>query len=190
MVELRGTAADIRTVAQSVNRTTESVGPQFTAAMQRVNEVADNLVGASAQLDKLVEGQPHRPALLHARRLPEFERFLREGRSAAREISELRAWPARGSLAAPLPDAAARRGDSAMRMFAQCASKLAGVAFLAMLAGGCGGLFHKDTLADQTYMLRAAPAPEAVPTAKGPSLRIGRTLVRAGPGCRSHPAGA
>lgn len=67
-----------------------------------------------------------------------------------------------------------------MRMFAQCASKLAGVGFLAMLAGGCGGLFHKDTLADQTYILRAAPAPEAVPTAKGPSLRIGRTLSAPG----------
>lgn len=89
VVELRGTAADIRTVAQSVNRTTESVGPQFTAAMQRVNEVADNLVGASAQLEKLIKDNRTDLRSFTRDTLPEFERFLREGRSAARELSEL-----------------------------------------------------------------------------------------------------
>jgi phospholipid/cholesterol/gamma-HCH transport system substrate-binding protein len=89
VVELRGTAADIRTVAQGVNRTTESVGPQFTAAMQRVNEVADNLVGASAQLEKLIKDNRTDLRSFTRDTLPEFERFLRDGRSAARELSEL-----------------------------------------------------------------------------------------------------
>jgi cholesterol transport system auxiliary component len=55
------------------------------------------------------------------------------------------------------------------------------LAFLAMLASGCGGLLHTDTPADQTYILRAAPAAEAIAaTGNEPSLRIGRTLVAPG----------
>lgn len=68
-----------------------------------------------------------------------------------------------------------------MRIFAQ-ASKVAGMTLLAMLTGGCGALFHTDTPADQTYILRAAASPqEAVASRKnGPSLRIGRTLSAPG----------
>lgn len=89
VVELRGTAAEIRTVAQSVNQTAQSVGPDFTAAMKRVNDVADNLVGASAQLEQLVKDNRTDLRSFTRDTLPEFERFLRDGRSAAREISEL-----------------------------------------------------------------------------------------------------
>lgn len=89
VTELRGTAADIRSVAQSVNRTTQSVGPDIAAAMKRVNDVADNLVGASAQLEQLVKDNRSDLRSFTRDALPEFERFLREGRSAAREISEL-----------------------------------------------------------------------------------------------------
>jgi phospholipid/cholesterol/gamma-HCH transport system substrate-binding protein len=89
VTELRGTAADIRSVAQSVNRTTQSVGPDFAAAMKRVNDVADNLVGASAQLEQLVKDNRTDLRSFTRDALPEFERFLRDGRSAAREISEL-----------------------------------------------------------------------------------------------------
>lgn len=89
VVELRGTAAEIRTVAQSVNQTAQSVGPDFTAAMKRVNDVADNLVGASAQLEQLVKDNRTDLRSFTRDTLPEFERFLRDGRAAAREISEL-----------------------------------------------------------------------------------------------------
>lgn len=89
VIEMRGAASDIRTVAQSVNRTTETIGPQFTVAMKRVNEVADNLVGASAQLEQLVKDNRTDLRSFTRDTLPEFERFLRDGRSAAREISEL-----------------------------------------------------------------------------------------------------
>lgn len=89
VVELRGTATDIRSVAQDVSRTTQTVGPQFTAAMQRVNAVADNLVNASAQLEQLVKDNRTDLRSFTRDSLPEFERFLREGRIAAREISEL-----------------------------------------------------------------------------------------------------
>lgn len=89
VVELRGTATEIRTVAQSVNQTAQSVGPDFRAAMKRVNDVADNLVGASAQLEQLVKDNRTDLRSFTRDTLPEFERFLRDGRSAAREISEL-----------------------------------------------------------------------------------------------------
>jgi phospholipid/cholesterol/gamma-HCH transport system substrate-binding protein len=89
VVELRATAGDIRTVAQSANRTAQSVGPDFAAAMKRVNDVADNLVGASAQLEQLVKDNRLDLRSFTRVTLPEFERFLREGRAAAREISEL-----------------------------------------------------------------------------------------------------
>lgn len=89
VVELRGTASEIRTVAQSVNQTTQSVGPDFAAAMKRVNDVADNLVRASAQLEQLVKDNRTDLRSFTRDSLPEFERFLREGRTAAREISEL-----------------------------------------------------------------------------------------------------
>ena len=89
VVELQSTANEIRTVAQTVNRTAQSVGPDFAAAMKRVNDVADNLVGASAQLEQLVKDNRTDLRSFTRDTLPEFERFLREGRAAAREISEL-----------------------------------------------------------------------------------------------------
>jgi len=87
--ELRGTATDIRSVAQSVNQTVRGIGPELATAMQHVNQVADNLAAASAQLEKLVKDNSADLSTFTRDTLPEFERFLRDGRSAAREISEL-----------------------------------------------------------------------------------------------------
>jgi cholesterol transport system auxiliary component len=49
------------------------------------------------------------------------------------------------------------------------------------MTGGCSGLLHSDAAPDQTYVLRAAPAPQGfAPPLKAPSLRIGRTLTAPG----------
>ncbi len=177
VTELRGTAADIRTVAQSVNRTTQSVGPDFAAAMKRVNDVADNLVGASAQLEQLVKDNRTRSALLHARcaagvrALPARWPFRRPRDQRAR------ARPARGSLAAPLPDAAARRGDSAMRRLGA----------LRFDPGACLAAARLLGIVQQGHRRRIRPTSCAPHRAEGaasrpnaPSLRIGRTLAAPG----------
>jgi hypothetical protein len=57
--------------------------------MQRVRLVADNLAATSAKLDKLVDENRQDVRSFTREGLPELERFLREGRSAAREFREL-----------------------------------------------------------------------------------------------------
>jgi cholesterol transport system auxiliary component len=59
---------------------------------------------------------------------------------------------------------------------------LVSLVLMALSSSGCSGLLHRDAPADQTYILRAPPAPPAVasPLAGAPSLRIGRTLAAPG----------
>jgi phospholipid/cholesterol/gamma-HCH transport system substrate-binding protein len=88
-VELRGAAQDIRLLAQNVNRTTESVGPEITATLQRVKEISQNLAKASEQFELLMKDNRADLRSFTRDTLPEFDRFLREGRAAARELGEL-----------------------------------------------------------------------------------------------------
>jgi phospholipid/cholesterol/gamma-HCH transport system substrate-binding protein len=89
VAELRDAAGDIRGVAQQANSVLEKAGPEVTTAMTRVRAVADNLANASERLDKLVEENRQDIRSFTREGLPELERFLREGRSAAREFREL-----------------------------------------------------------------------------------------------------
>jgi phospholipid/cholesterol/gamma-HCH transport system substrate-binding protein len=89
VAELRDAAGDIRIVAQQANNVLEKAGPEVTTAMTRVRAVADNLANASERLDKLVEENRQDIRSFTREGLPELERFLREGRSAAREFREL-----------------------------------------------------------------------------------------------------
>ena len=89
VADLRGTAAEIKGVAESANGVLGAAGPEITTAMQRVRVVADNLATASARLDKLVDENRQDIRGFTREGLPELERFLREGRSAAREFREL-----------------------------------------------------------------------------------------------------
>jgi len=89
VADLRGTAAEIKGVAESANGVLGAAGPEVTTAMQRVRVVADNLATASARLDKLVDENRQDIRGFTREGLPELERFLREGRSAAREFREL-----------------------------------------------------------------------------------------------------
>lgn len=89
VVELRGASGDIRTVAQNINGIATTSGPQITAALERVRDVTDNLAKASAELQGMIGDNRKDLRSFTRDSLPEFERFLREGRSAAREIREL-----------------------------------------------------------------------------------------------------
>jgi len=60
------------------------------------------------------------------------------------------------------------------------APKMGGMTFLVVLASGCSSLLHSNAAPDQTYLLRAAPAPATAATPGAPSLRIGRTLTAPG----------
>jgi phospholipid/cholesterol/gamma-HCH transport system substrate-binding protein len=89
MADLREAANEIRGVAANANKVVDTAGPELVTAMQRVRVVADNLSSASEQLDKLVADNRQDVRAFTREGLPELERFLREGRAAAREFREL-----------------------------------------------------------------------------------------------------
>jgi phospholipid/cholesterol/gamma-HCH transport system substrate-binding protein len=89
VADLRGAAHEVRAVAEGANDVVSSAGPEVIAAMRRVRTVADNLASTSSRLDRLVEDNRQDVRAFTREGLPELERFLREGRAAAREIREL-----------------------------------------------------------------------------------------------------
>lgn len=89
LADLRGAAAEIRAAAEKANAVIDGAGPELVTAMQRVRTVADNLSSASIRLDKLVEENRQDVRSFTRDGLPELERFLHEGRAAARELGEL-----------------------------------------------------------------------------------------------------
>jgi phospholipid/cholesterol/gamma-HCH transport system substrate-binding protein len=89
VAELRDAATQVRSVAEQANGVIGKAGPEVTSAMVRVNEVARNLSSASERLDKLVEENRQDIRSFTREGLPELERFLREGRAAAREFRDL-----------------------------------------------------------------------------------------------------
>jgi phospholipid/cholesterol/gamma-HCH transport system substrate-binding protein len=89
VADLRDAAREVRSVAQGANGVVATAGREFVTAMKRVRTVADNLASTSARLDKLVEENRQDVRAFTREGLPELERFLRDGRAAAREIREL-----------------------------------------------------------------------------------------------------
>jgi phospholipid/cholesterol/gamma-HCH transport system substrate-binding protein len=89
VADLRGTASEIQSVAANANKVVGTAGPEVITAMQRIRVVADNLANTSERLDKLVEDNRQDVRSFTREGLPELERFLREGRAAAREFREL-----------------------------------------------------------------------------------------------------
>jgi ABC-type transporter Mla subunit MlaD len=67
----------------------DQAGPQVVSALQRVRVVADNLANATDQIDKLVGDNRQDLRSFTRDGLPELQRLLRVGRSAAEEIREL-----------------------------------------------------------------------------------------------------
>jgi len=89
VADLRSATAEINAVAVSARSVTDTAGPEVVAALKRVREMTDNLASTSARIDKLVEDNRQDIRSFTREGLPELERFLREGRAAAREIRDL-----------------------------------------------------------------------------------------------------
>ena len=89
VADLREATSEVRDVARQANQVVGTAGPEVVTAMNRVRTVAENLTDASANLSKLVEENRQDIRSFTREGLPELERFLREGRSAAREFRDL-----------------------------------------------------------------------------------------------------
>jgi phospholipid/cholesterol/gamma-HCH transport system substrate-binding protein len=89
IADLRGATIEINAVATSARTVTDTAGPEIITALKRVREVTDNLASTSQRIDRLVEENRQDIRSFTREGLPELERFLREGRAAAREIRDL-----------------------------------------------------------------------------------------------------
>jgi phospholipid/cholesterol/gamma-HCH transport system substrate-binding protein len=89
VVELRGAATDLSASARGARQIVDQAGPEVVSSLQRVHVVADNLVGATDQIEKLIGDNRQDLRAFTRDGLPELERLLREGRAAAEEIREL-----------------------------------------------------------------------------------------------------
>ncbi|MEJ0036342.1 MAG: MlaD family protein [Gammaproteobacteria bacterium] len=89
VADLRDATTEVRDVARQANQVVGTAGPEVVAAMNRVRVVAENLTNASGNLNKLVDENRQDIRSFTREGLPELERFLREGRSAAREFRDL-----------------------------------------------------------------------------------------------------
>jgi phospholipid/cholesterol/gamma-HCH transport system substrate-binding protein len=89
IVGLRGTSSELTAAAHSAHEVIDTVGPDARATVQRLHVLADNLVRASSQLDKVILENRQDVRSFVRTGLPEIERFVREGRAAAQDISAL-----------------------------------------------------------------------------------------------------
>lgn len=89
VIELRGAATDLSASAHGARQIVDQAGPEVVTSLRRVHVVADNLVNATDQLEKLIGDNRQDLRAFTRDGLPELERLLREGRAAAEEIREL-----------------------------------------------------------------------------------------------------
>ena len=89
IAELRGASAELSASARIAHGILQTVDPDVRAAAARLRAIADSLGDASSQLDKLIAENRQDIRSFTRQGLPEIERFVREGRAAARDIREL-----------------------------------------------------------------------------------------------------
>lgn len=87
--ELRGATIDLAASAKGARQVVDQAGPEVVASLQRVHVIADNLATATDQIEKLIGDNRQDLRSFTRDGLPELERLLREGRSAAQELREL-----------------------------------------------------------------------------------------------------
>lgn len=89
IADLRGVSVELGSSARSAHRILDAVEPDVRAATLRLHTIADHLDDASGQLERiLAENRQDLHSFAHEG-LPEIERFVREGRAAAEDISAL-----------------------------------------------------------------------------------------------------
>ena len=87
--DLRAASTQLTASAQSAHQLLDSAQPDVRETLERVRTIADNLASASVQLNKLL-GENRQDIRNFTREgLPEIERFVIEGRAAARDIQAL-----------------------------------------------------------------------------------------------------
>jgi phospholipid/cholesterol/gamma-HCH transport system substrate-binding protein len=89
VTELRSATADLAASARGARQVVDQAGPEVVGALQRVHVVADNLANATDQIEKLIGDNRQDLRSFTRDGLPELQRLLREGRTAAEEIREL-----------------------------------------------------------------------------------------------------
>jgi phospholipid/cholesterol/gamma-HCH transport system substrate-binding protein len=89
IVDLRGATTELGASARSAHTILETVQPDVRAASERLRVIADNLAGASSQLNKLIAENRADVRTFAHEGLPEIESFVREGRAAAQDIRAL-----------------------------------------------------------------------------------------------------
>jgi phospholipid/cholesterol/gamma-HCH transport system substrate-binding protein len=89
VIELRSATVDLAASAKGARQIVDQAGPEVVGALQRVRVVADNLANATDQIERLVGDNRQDLRSFTRDGLPELQRLLREGRTAAEEIREL-----------------------------------------------------------------------------------------------------
>ena len=87
--DLRAASAELTASARSAHTLLEEVQPDVQAIVARLRAVGDNLADATRQLDKAIAENRADVRSFTRDGLPEIERFVREGRAAAEDISAL-----------------------------------------------------------------------------------------------------
>lgn len=89
LLQLNSTAAEIKAAAASVQDVAADTRPQLTNVMTRMNDVAGNLAATTQRLDRFMANSETQLNHFSDQGLFEFERLLRDARSAATEFREL-----------------------------------------------------------------------------------------------------
>ncbi|HVS77358.1 MAG TPA: MlaD family protein [Steroidobacteraceae bacterium] len=89
LTQLRTATAELADTARSTRVVMDTAGPQVVSTVRRLQTVADNLSQATAQLDKMIAENRADVRSFTRASLPEIESFVREGRAAAKDISQL-----------------------------------------------------------------------------------------------------
>jgi phospholipid/cholesterol/gamma-HCH transport system substrate-binding protein len=89
IASLHGASTELTAAARSAHSAIDGVEPDALATVQRLHTLADNLAHASGQLDKVIADNRQDVRSFVRTGLPEIERFVREGRAAAQDISAL-----------------------------------------------------------------------------------------------------
>jgi phospholipid/cholesterol/gamma-HCH transport system substrate-binding protein len=87
--DLRSATVDLAASAKGARQIVDQAGPEVVSALQRVNVIAGNLEKATDQIERLIGDNRQDLRSFTRDGLPELQRLLREGRTAAEEIREL-----------------------------------------------------------------------------------------------------
>jgi phospholipid/cholesterol/gamma-HCH transport system substrate-binding protein len=89
IADLRGVSTELGGSARSARLLLDTVEPDVRAASQRLHTIAEHLDDASGELDRILAENRQDVRSFTRDGLPEIERFVREGRAAAEDISAL-----------------------------------------------------------------------------------------------------